>query len=403
MDSMFDNTMDINPLSTMELKGDNGVANLKVIGVGGGGGNAVNRMIEAGVKNVHFIAANTDSKALACSLATQKIQLGAKITKGLGAGAKPEVGQQAAQESRQEIVEALSGADMVFVAAGMGGGTGTGAAPIIAECAKEAGAVTVGVVTKPFNFEGSRRMKQAMAGLEDLQGKVDTLIVIPNQKLLEVADKRTTVMEAFSMADEALRMGVQGISDIISGGGGPQDINVDFADVKTVMSEAGGALMGIGTAHGEGAAVQAAKAAIQSKLLEERIDGAKGVVINFVVGNDFSMMDASEASEVIQSSAAEDANIIWGIHYDENMGDEVRVTVIATGFKRGIIVNPVGKSSSGFSIKDNPAPRAPWNSSPVGTTHVNTQQPQTTGTTTGNENPRFTGSSNIPSWLQNKR
>lgn len=389
-DSMFDNTMDVGLMSKIgDLSGVNGVADLKVIGVGGGGGNAVNRMIEVGVKNVDFIAANTDMKALSNSLAAKKIQLGEKITKGLGAGARPEIGAQAAEESKQQIEEALKGADMVFVAAGMGGGTGTGAAPLIAECAKNVGAVTVGVVTKPFNFEGSKRMKHAMEGLAALQDKVDTLIVIPNQKLLEVADRRTTVMEAFSMADEALRMGVQGISDIISGGGGTQDINVDFADVKTVMSEAGGALMGIGTARGENAAVQAAQAAIQSKLLEERIDGAKGIVLNFVAGPNFTIMDADEASNVIQSQAAEDANIIWGLHVDEEMGDEVRVTVIATGFKRGVIAKfpKIGDATK--------KPGAPAYTSPV--SGVNAEQKAE-----NNVSP-FSGGPTLPPWLKNKR
>jgi len=328
-----------------------GCADLKVIGVGGGGGNAVNRMIEASVKNVDFIAANTDMRALSNNLAGKKIQLGEKLTKGLGSGAKPEVGAQAAEESRQAIRDVLAGADMVFVAAGMGKGTGTGAAPVVAECAKETGAVTVGVVTKPFDFEGKRRMQQAMEGIAALQEKVDTLIVIPNQKLLDVADKRTTMAEAFRMADEALRMGVQGISDIISEAGGPNDVVVDFADVKAVMSEAGGALMGIGEARGEGAATEAAKKAIQSQLLEETIDGAKGVVVNIVGGPDLSMFELSEANAVIQEAADPNANFIWGLRQKDDMGDSVRITVIATGFKREI--EPFGKAPNFNSNSSN--------------------------------------------------
>lgn len=326
----------------MGTKVATGTADLKVIGVGGGGGNAVNRMIEASVKNVDFIAANTDMRALGNNLASKKIQLGEKLTKGLGSGANPEVGAQAAEESRQAIRDALDGADMVFVAAGMGKGTGTGAAPIVAECAKETGAVTVGVVTKPFDFEGKRRMQQAMEGIAALQEKVDTLIVIPNQKLLDVSDKRTTMAEAFRMADEALRMGVQGISDIISEPGGPNDVVVDFADVKAVMSEAGGALMGIGEARGEGAATEAARKAIQSQLLEETIDGAKGVVVNIIGGPDLSMFELTEANAVIQEAADPNANFIWGLRQKDDMGDMVRITVIATGFKRND--DPFGKA-----------------------------------------------------------
>lgn len=369
------------------------LADLKVVGVGGGGGNAVNRMIEAGVKNVDFIAANTDLKALGTNLASKKIQLGEKLTKGLGAGAKPEIGAQAAEESRQQIMDMLQGADMVFVAAGMGGGTGTGAAPLVAECAKECGAVTVGVVTKPFEFEGKRRMNQAIQGIDALQQKVDTLIVIPNQKLLEVADKRTSIMDAFRMADEALRMGVQGISDIISGDG---IINVDFADVKTVMSESGGALMGIGVARGEDAAVQAAAAAIQSKLLEERIDGAKGVVINIVGGPDLSLLDATKANEVIAGAAAEDANIIWGLSIDENMGDEIRITVIATGFKRSPVGNfakPLGLKKPSFNVGTGVS----QNTAPI--EKVAAEPAAAANTASASKSP-FTLGNGVPPWMK---
>lgn len=374
MESMFDDFMGNNLAD--------GTADLKVIGVGGGGGNAVNRMIEAGVKNVDFIAANTDMRALSSNLAGKKIQLGKECTRGLGAGSKPEVGAKAAEESRAEIEDLVKGADMVFVTAGMGGGTGTGAAPIVAECAKAAGAVTVGVVTKPFDYEGSRKMKVAMEGIEKLQEKVDTLLVIPNQKLLEVVDKRTTMLEAFHMADEALRMGVQGISDIISEEG---LINVDFADVKTVMSEQGGALMGIGSARGEGAAEQAAMAAIQSKLLEERIDGAKGVIINIVGGHDLGLQDYDAACRVIKQSCAEDANVICGLRMNEGMGDEIRVTVIATGFKRGM-------------FSERPKQPKPFTFGNPSTTAAPMEEKSSDDGV--NNNAPF---SNVPAWLKNKR
>lgn len=377
MDSMFDDFMG--------SKIVDGAADLKVIGVGGGGGNAVNRMIEAGVKNVDFIAANTDMRALSSNLAGKKIQLGKECTKGLGAGSKPEVGAKAAEESRAEIEEMVRGADMVFVTAGMGGGTGTGAAPIVAECAKAAGAVTVGVVTKPFDYEGTRKMKVAVAGIEALQQKVDTLLVIPNQKLLEVADKKTTMLEAFHMADEALRMGVQGISDIISEEG---LINVDFADVKTVMSEQGGALMGIGSARGEDAAAQAARAAIQSKLLEERIDGAKGVIVNVVGGANLGLQDYSAATEVIKQSCDDDANIICGLTIKEDMGDEIRVTVIATGFKRGMF-SVAPKQAKPFAF-----------GSPAATTVSDPEERTKEESFGGGSNSPF---SSVPAWLKNKR
>ena len=375
-------------------------ADLKVIGVGGGGGNAVNRMIEAGVKHVDFIAANTDMKALGTNLAGKKIQLGEKLTKGLGAGAKPEVGLQAAEESRQQIMDMLQGADMVFVAAGMGGGTGTGAAPLVAECAKECGAVTVGVVTKPFEFEGTRRMKQALEGITNLQEKVDTLLVIPNQKLLDVSERSTTMIDAFRMADEALRMGVEGISDIIGGSG---VINVDFADVKTVMSEAGGALMGIGTARGENAAAAAAQAAIQSRLLEERIDGAKGVVINVVGGPGIGLLDASEASKVVQTAASEDANIIFGLRIDENMADEVRVTVIATGFKRGLgIVNPPPRTRPGAGSYSKVGGLGSVSQQTATLPKAAPAAPAAPSGDTGRIVKGFNGPS-VPGWMQGKR
>ena len=290
------------------------LANIKVIGVGGGGNNAVNRMITAGVKGVEFIAVNCDAQALMLSKAETRIQ----------------IGEKAAEESREQIMEVLKGADMVFVTAGMGGGTGTGAAHVVAECAKEVGALTVGVVTKPFMFEGKRRMNQALSGIESLKAKVDTLITIPNDKLLQVIDRRTSMLDAFRIADDVLRQGVQGISDLI---GVPGLINADFADVRTIMSNAGSALMGIGTAKGEGGAMAAAEAAIKSPLLEASIDGAQGVLFNITGGKDLSLFDVSEASNIITEAVDPNANIIFGAVIDESLEDEIRVTVIATGFK----------------------------------------------------------------------
>jgi len=304
-------------------------AAIKVIGVGGGGNNAVNRMIAAGLQGVEFIAVNTDAQALLSSQAPYRIQIGEKLTKGLGAGANPEVGEKAAQENREDILKALKGADMVFITAGMGGGTGTGAAPVVAECAKEVGALTVGVVTKPFSFEGRRRHSQADYGISKLKEKVDTLITIPNDRLMQVVDKRTPIMEAFRIADDVLRQGVQGISDLIAV---PGLINLDFADVKTIMMETGAALMGIGYASGENRAVLAAEAAINSPLLETSIEGAKGVLLNITGGINLGLFEVNEAAEIIAKAADPEANIIFGAVIDEKYEDEVRVTVIATGF-----------------------------------------------------------------------
>jgi cell division protein FtsZ len=304
-------------------------ANIKVIGVGGGGNNAVNRMIYAGLKGVEFITVNTDAQALYLSQAPSKIQIGAKLTKGLGAGANPEIGEKAAQENRDELAQILRGADMVFVTAGMGGGTGTGAAPVVAEVAKEVGALTVGVVTKPFTFEGRKRLTQAESGISSLKSKVDTLITIPNDRLLQVIDKHTSIVEAFRIADDVLRQGVQGISDLIAV---PGLINLDFADVKTIMTDTGSALMGIGTATGENRASEAAKYAISSPLLETSIEGAKGVLLNITGGNSLGLFEVNEAAEIIAQAADPEANIIFGAVIDESMDEEVRVTVIATGF-----------------------------------------------------------------------
>ena len=309
------------------------LAVIKVVGVGGGGTNAVNRMVEGGVRGVEFIAANTDSQALQESEADITLQIGNDLTKGLGAGANPEVGHGAAAESRDEIKEALKGADMVFVTAGEGGGTGTGAAPVIADIAKnEIGALTVGVVTRPFSFEGSQRTRSADSGIAHLRDNVDTLIVIPNERLLSVVDEKTTMVEAFQMADNVLRQGVQGITDLITI---PGLINLDFADVRTIMHNSGSALMGIGTASGEGRAVKAANDAITSPLLEESIDGATGILLNITGGKELGLFEVNEAAEVVASAADSSANIIFGSVVDDSLGDSIRITVIATGVDQG--------------------------------------------------------------------
>jgi cell division protein FtsZ len=309
------------------------LAVIKVVGVGGGGTNAVNRMIDAGLSGVEFIAANTDAQALQMTDADLKLHIGANLTKGLGAGANPQIGQGAAAESRDDIKEALKGADMVFVTAGEGGGTGTGAAPVIAEIAKnEIGALTVGVVTRPFAFEGSQRSRQAQEGIDRLREMVDTLIVIPNEKLLAMVERRTSILDAFREADNVLRQGVQGITDLITI---PGLINLDFADVRTIMANAGSALMGIGTANGESRASEAAKQAISSPLLEESVEGATGILLNITGGRDLGLFEVNEAAELIHSAADANSNIIFGAVIDEGMGDDIRVTVIATGFDHG--------------------------------------------------------------------
>ena len=309
------------------------LAVIKVVGVGGGGTNAVNRMVDAGLRGVEFVACNTDAQALAMCDADIKLNIGHQLTKGLGAGADPDVGHGAAAESRDEIKEALKGADMVFVTAGEGGGTGTGAAPVIAEIAKnEIGALTVGVVTRPFNFEGSNRARQAQEGIQRLRENVDTLIVIPNEKLLTIVERRTTILDAFREADNVLRQGVQGITDLITI---PGLINLDFADVRTIMHEAGSALMGSGTAAGENRAAEAAKIAISSPLLEESVEGAMGILLNITGGHDLGLFEVNEAAEIVQSAADSNSNIIFGAVIDDTLGDEVRVTVIATGFDHG--------------------------------------------------------------------
>ena len=305
--------------------------NIKVIGCGGGGGNAVNRMIQEGLRDVEFIAINTDKQALTLSHAQNKIQIGDKLTKGLGAGANPEIGKKAAEESRDEITEAITGADMVFITAGMGGGTGTGAAPVVAEIAKSMVILTVGIVTKPFPFEGRRRMTHAEMGIANLKEKVDTLVTIPNERLLSMVDKKTTLLESFKKADDVLRQGVQGISDLITN---PGLINLDFADVRAVMLDKGLAHMGVGYGKGESRAQDAAREAISSPLLETSIVGATGVLLNVTGDSELGLLEINEAAEIVQEAADPDANIIFGTVIDENLKDEIRITVIATGFEK---------------------------------------------------------------------
>ena len=325
-----------------DMNMDDQLAIIKVIGVGGGGNNAVNRMIEHGVQGVDFIAVNTDAQALNLSKAEYKLQIGGKLTRGLGAGANPEVGKKAAEESREQLEEVLRGADMVFVTAGMGGGTGTGAAPVIAQIARELGALTVGVVTRPFKFEGRKRQTQAIGGITAMKQAVDTLIVIPNDKLLEIVDKSTPMLEAFREADNVLRQGVQGISDLIAT---PGLINLDFADVKTIMSDKGSALMGIGIATGENRATDSAKKAISSPLLETSIDGAKGVIMNITGGTNLSLYEVQEAADIVAMASDEEVNMIFGAVINENLSDEIIVTVIATGFSDDILTGSQGAQS----------------------------------------------------------
>ncbi len=320
------------------------LAKIKVVGVGGGGGNALNRMIEYGIKGVEFVAVNTDVQDLHHNRASQKLHIGKSITRGLGTGMNPELGRSAAEESQNEIREMLKDSDMVFVTCGLGGGTGTGASPIVAEIARDLGALTVAVVTKPFSFEGAQRKNVAERGLAELADKVDTIITIPNDRLLQVADKKASILEAFLMADEVLRQGVEGIVELITRSG---DVNLDFADVKAITANAGSALMGIGQATGENRAIEAAKAAINSPLLEVSIDGARGILFTITGGPNLSVHEVSEAAKVITSSADEDARVIWGMITDEKMKDEVKITVIATGFENKI-------NNSDLALSDRP-------------------------------------------------
>jgi cell division protein FtsZ len=334
---------------------NNYLAAIKVVGVGGGGSNAVSRMVDAGLSGVEFIAVNTDAQALVSVDADVKIQIGADSTRGLGAGADPSVGLAAALESRDELKDALKGADMIFVTAGEGGGTGTGGAPVVAELGQELNALTVGVVTRPFAFEGRRRADQAEHGIDELRDKVDTLIVIENDRLLQVVERRTSIVEAFLMADDILRQGVQGITDLITI---PGLVNLDFADVRAIMRDAGSALMGIGTASGENRAAEAARAAVSSPLLESSIEGATGILLNVTGGSDIGLFEVNEAAEVVTSAADQNANVIFGAVIDDGLRDEVRVTVIATGFggsgaarrrrRRETIEAPVGSEHVGL-------------------------------------------------------
>nr|WP_310427252.1 cell division protein FtsZ [Chamaesiphon sp. VAR_48_metabat_135_sub] len=373
-------------------------ARIKVIGVGGGGSNAVNRMIASDIEGIEFWTMNTDAQALSHSDATRRIQLGQKLTRGLGAGGNPAIGQKAAEESREEIAMALEGADLVFITAGMGGGTGTGAARIVAEVAKEMGALTVGVVTRPFTFEGRRRTNQAEEGISGLQSQVDTLIIIPNDKLLQAINEQTPVQEAFRIADDVLRSGVQGISDIITI---PGLINVDFADVRTVMADAGSALMGIGEGSGKSRAREAAIQAITSPLLESSIEGARGVVLNITGGADMTLIEVNTAAETIYEVVDPNANIIFGAVIDPQMQGEMRITVIATGFT-GEISEPVNRSRTTGTT---PSRSAMPSEQQVREQQVRKQQ---SGTSVGNDSfpkpqPPQNPGADLPAFLQNRR
>ncbi len=372
-------------------------AKIKVVGVGGGGGNAVNSMISSNqIQGVEFITINTDAQALLSSQADTKVQIGSNFTKGLGSGADPEVGRTAAEESREKLKDLLYDSDMVFITAGMGGGTGTGASPIVAEIAKESGALTVAVVTKPFSFEGIRRMQSAEEGIELLKDNVDTLIVIPNQRLMDVVDKKMTLIDAFRLADNVLGQGVQGISDLITI---PGLINVDFADVKTIMADSGSALMGIGQASGENRAATAARMAISSPLLEVSIDGARGILYNITGGNDMSMSEVSDASAIIAAAAAPDANVIFGATIDENMGSTIKISVIATGFDEKQLgyasstrpyFGAFSRESATRLAKDRPAPTESTPPTPTKIDRAPTSftQPQTTSQISGADQPK---------------
>ncbi|GKU82388.1 cell division protein FtsZ [Niallia sp. NCCP-28] len=377
------------------------LATIKVIGVGGGGNNAVNRMIEHGVQGVEFIAVNTDAQALNLSKAETRMQIGGKLTRGLGAGANPEVGKKAAEESKEQIEEALKGADMVFVTAGMGGGTGTGAAPVIAQIARDLGALTVGVVTRPFTFEGRKRSTQASGGISSMKEAVDTLIVIPNDRLLEIVDKSTPMLEAFREADNVLRQGVQGISDLIAT---PGLINLDFADVKTIMANKGSALMGIGVAGGENRAAEAAKKAISSPLLEKSIDGAQGVLMNITGGTNLSLYEVQEAADIVASASDQEVNMIFGSVINEDLKDEIVVTVIATGFNQEVIpTSPQRPSFGGVKPSNTNSAPAP-NTRERETKREETQQHATTKESAPRREsmPQGEETLDIPTFLRNR-
>ena len=359
----------------LDVENEN-ITNIKVVGVGGGGGNAVNRMVTSGLRGVEFISMNTDQQALYASKATQKVQLGAKLTKGRGAGANPEIGQRSAEESRDEIAAALKGAQMAFITAGMGGGTGTGAAPIVADIAmNDIGALTVAVVTKPFTFEGRKRKASAKEGIRTLADCVDTMIVIPNDKLLDIAEKKTTMLEAFATADGVLSQGTQGITDLITV---PGIINLDFADVKTIMKQAGTAMMGIGTASGDNRAVDAAQQAISSRLLESSIDGATRVLLSIAGSKDLGIQEINDAADLVANAVDPEANIIFGTVVDESLGDQVRITVIATGFSDA----NVGRQDQLFQASTQ-------KSEPVSAPAQQSKQSSSTRTIGGTEVPNF--------------
>lgn len=340
-------------MEELELATGEHFAQIKVVGVGGGGNNAVNRMINEGLGGVEFIAVNTDNQALQLSKAKTRVRIGDKLTRGLGAGGNPEIGRKAAEESAEELYEVMRGADMIFVAAGMGGGTGTGASPVIAQISKELGALTIGVVTRPFTFEGARRGQFAAAGIENLKAQVDTLIVIPNDRLLQIADKRASLQQAFSLADDVLRQGIQGISELITV---PALINLDFADVRTIMSEGGAALMAVGRAEGDDRARAAAEMAITSGLLDVTIDGARGILFNITGGPDLTLFEVNESAAIIKESAHPEVNMIFGAQIDDSMGDEIRITVIATGFEQSRAERRINNERS--------APQAPPRQAP---------------------------------------
>ena len=343
------------------ITGEN-FAQIKVVGVGGGGGNAVNRMINEGLGGVDFIAVNTDNQALMLSKAKTRVRIGDKLTRGLGAGGNPEIGRKAAEESSEDLLEVLRGSDMIFVACGMGGGTGTGASPVIAQIAKELGALTIGVVTRPFTFEGTRRAQLAKTGIEALKSQVDTLIVIPNDRLLQMADKRSTLQQAFSLADDVLRQGIQGISELITV---PGLINLDFADVRTVMSEGGAALMAVGRASGDDRARSAAEQAITSGLLDVTIDGARGILFSISGGPDLTLFEVNEAAAIIKDSAHPECNLIFGAHIDESMSDEVHITVIATGFERSRLETTMKEAGTLPIRQTTPLPQPPMIQRPI--------------------------------------
>lgn len=380
-------------------QGFNHLATLKVIGVGGGGNNAVNRMIDHGMNNVEFIAINTDGQALNLSKAESKIQIGEKLTRGLGAGANPEIGKKAAEESREQIEDAIQGADMVFVTAGMGGGTGTGAAPVVAKIAKEMGALTVGVVTRPFGFEGRKRQTQAAAGVEAMKAAVDTLIVIPNDRLLDIVDKSTPMMEAFKEADNVLRQGVQGISDLIAVSG---EVNLDFADVKTIMSNQGSALMGIGVSSGENRAVEAAKKAISSPLLETSIVGAQGVLMNITGGESLSLFEAQEAADIVQDAADEDVNMIFGTVINPELQDEIVVTVIATGFEDKPSSQGRKATSTGFGSSVNSSSSNQSHATPKEDSFATNNSTSSQSSEGVSERSHSTKDDDIPSFIRNR-